>query len=81
MSSEIDTVRPSTTCFNPFVGERCSTGEVGYVDTGMGEMHPAEDANVDEAEAGEAAEVLRTLPTPLVPGKSEVDAHRATHCP
>ena len=41
----------------------------------------AQEPSAEVAEAGEEAEVPRLLPTPIVPSKSEVDAHRVTHCP
>ena len=54
---------------------------VESVEQGLGEMYPAEELNAEVAEAGEEVEVPRILPAPIVPSKSEVDAHRVTHCP
>ena len=68
------------------MGTRCRLGEAESVDQGLGEMLPvqelsAQEPNAEAAEAGEEAEIPRLLPTPIVPSKSEIDAHRVTHCP
>ena len=47
--------------------------------TGLGEDVTVRDETV--AKAGEEAEAVKTLPTPVLPSKSERDAHRVTHCP
>ena len=66
---DVVAVRPSTICITQNVGELCRLGEAESVDRGLGEIHPAEDVNVEVAEAGEEAEVPRVLPTPLIPSK------------
>ena len=64
------------------MGERCIAGDHVAVKKVVGEIHPAADEEVGrEAEAGEEAEIPRILPTPLLPSKSVMDAHRETHCP
>ena len=68
------------------MGTRCRLGEAESVDQGLGEMLPVQELSAQEpsaeaAEAGEEAEIPRLLPTPIVPSKSEIDAHRVTHCP
>ena len=59
------------------MSERCAAEGDGTAMTGLGEDLTVRDETV--AEAGEEAEAVKTLPTPVLPSKSERYAHRVTH--